>query len=622
SVVPGAEVQAVKEGILEQAETEGAAFTQLFTGIGGFAVIAGLLLLVNIFVMLAEERKTELGMLRAVGLRRVGLVGSFSVEGWMYALAASALGAVVGLGLGRVIAGVAADIFGQGDFALELHFAAELGSVQTAFTMGFVISLLTILFTSLRIARLNVIRAIRDLPEPESGRRQRLLGLVVAAVVLLGAVGLFALSVSSDDAFGVLAGPAIAGAALARLLRHLVPRRAAVSAIATAVLVWALVAFDVFPDAFTETEIALFVVQGVILTAAAVALVSQNQDAIGAVLRRIGGGSSSMALRLGLAYPLARRFRTAMTLSMYALVVFTLTFITVFSHLFAGQVEDFTRRISGGFALRVDSNASNPVPPDAVRALPGVTAVAEQAVVTGEFKARLTDGEFTPWPLASFDEAFVATGPVALLKRAPQYPDDAAAYRAVLADPTLVIVSEFFLQDGGGPPDRALEPGEKLELRDPLSGRTRTLTVAAQAESGFGNLLAYVSRPSLVEQFGATVATNLLFVATEQGVDPVELSDSINGRFLANGADAQAFREIVDENLSGQQQFFRLMQGYLALGLVVGIAGLGVVMVRAVRERRRQIGVLRSLGFQAAAVRRAFLMESSFVAAEGIAIGV
>jgi putative ABC transport system permease protein len=44
-------------------------------------------------------------------------------------------------------------------------------------------------------------------------------------------------------------------------------------------------------------------------------------------------------------------------------------------------------------------------------------------------------------------------------------------------------------------------------------------------------------------------------------------------------------------------------------------------MVRAVRERRRNIGVLRALGFQAGTVQRAFLTESSFVALEGILLG-
>jgi putative ABC transport system permease protein len=60
----------------------------------------------------------------------------------------------------------------------------------------------------------------------------------------------------------------------------------------------------------------------------------------------------------------------------------------------------------------------------------------------------------------------------------------------------------------------------------------------------------------------------------------------------------------------------------LALGLLVGVSGLGVIMVRAVRERRRQVGMLRSLGFQPGTVGRAFLFESSFVAVEGILIGV
>jgi putative ABC transport system permease protein len=54
---------------------------------------------------------------------------------------------------------------------------------------------------------------------------------------------------------------------------------------------------------------------------------------------------------------------------------------------------------------------------------------------------------------------------------------------------------------------------------------------------------------------------------------------------------------------------------------VVGIAGIGVIMVRAVRERRRQVGVLRALGFQSKAVRAAFVVESSFVAVEGVIIG-
>ena len=55
---------------------------------------------------------------------------------------------------------------------------------------------------------------------------------------------------------------------------------------------------------------------------------------------------------------------------------------------------------------------------------------------------------------------------------------------------------------------------------------------------------------------------------------------------------------------------------------MVGIASLGVVATRAVVERRQQIGVLRAIGYRRRVVQLSFLLESSFIALLGIAIGV
>jgi len=615
-----ATVAPVKADLLEAAKTNGDQFTQLFSSIGFFSVLAGVLLLVNIFVMLAQERKTELGMMRAVGLKRAGLVGSFATEGWLYALAASAIGTVAGLGVGRLVVLVAAGIFATGDFSLELRYQADMASIQQGFTIGFLISLVTVVVTSLWVSRLNVIRAIRDLPEPES-RRQRLAMSAFGALVAVVGVALTLFGISGDEPFTVLGGPAMAGLGAVLLLRRWLPSRALVSLVSVGVLVWAVVAFEVLPAAFENTDISIFVEQGIILTAAAVALVTQNQGAIGTFVRRVGGGSQNMSLRLGLAYPLARRFRTGMILTMYALVVFTLTFITVLSHLFQGQIDQFTAKASGGFDVRLASNPANPVPVDAVRRMEGVAAVAEQAVVPGEWQRPGTGG-YERWPVAGFDETFVARGGPALKKIDPAYADASAAYRAVLADPSLAIVGEFFLQQGGGgPPKAPPKPGDKFTVRDALSGRSKELTVAALSEGGFGNAPAMVARRTVDEVFGPLATTDTLLLSVTPGTDAQAVAERLNGQFLANGADADSFRKTVGENLAQQTQFFRLMQGYLALGLVVGIAGLGVVMVRAVRERRRQIGVLRSLGFESGAVRKAFIAESAFVALEGITIG-
>lgn len=615
---PVAGLVAAKADLLAAAEDLGAEFTELFGSIGFFSVLAGVLLLVNIFVMLAQERKSEMGMLRAVGLRRASLVGSFSLEGWMYSLVSAFLGALAGIGLGRVVAGVAANIFGGEEQALDLAFAADAASIQTGFAVGFAISLFTVVVTSLSIARVNVIRAIRDLPEPRV-TRTRLRWLIAGAAVVVGAGAWAASGIPSDEPYATMAGPVLVFAGAVPLASRFASRRLLVSLAASAALVWAVSVFGLFPAAFEGVEIPIFVVQGVILTAAAVALITQNQEVLGAGLRRLGGGRS-MAVRLGLAYPLARRFRTGMILAMYSLVVFTLVFIVVLSNLFSSQIEDFTADVAGGFDLQVSSNPANPVPPEAVLAREDTVAVAPLADVEAQFATPRTGGEFEDWFVTGIDRAFVDQGPSGLGDLG-SYPDAESAYRAVLADPGLVIVSDFFLQSGGGPPEEPLEPGDRLTLRDPVSGRTRDLTIAAIAESSFGNAGVFVSATSLVELYGPRITANRLLVALEEGADPETVAAELNANHLASGADAESFRSLVEANLAGQTQFFRLMQGYLALGLLVGIAGLGVVMVRAVRERRRQVGVLRALGYPAGAVRRAFLVESAFVAAEGIAIG-
>jgi putative ABC transport system permease protein len=112
------------------------------------------------------------------------------------------------------------------------------------------------------------------------------------------------------------------------------------------------------------------------------------------------------------------------------------------------------------------------------------------------------------------------------------------------------------------------------------------------------------------------------YVSVSPGADAGAVADRLTGDLLANGVDARTFRDLVDEQLRQQNGFFRLMEGFLGLGLVIGIAGLGVVMVRAVRERRREIGMLRAMGFPSRVVRSAFLLEAAFIAVQGILIGI
>ena len=184
------DINEAKVGVLDRADRNGSQLAQIYSSLGTFGVLAGILLLVNIFFMLADERKSELGMLRAVGLRRSALVGAFAAEGWCYAVASAIAGTFAGLGLGRLIMAFAAKLRDRGPRSsrLQLHFAFTWSSVQRGMVIGFVIAITTVLITSVWLSRFNIIRAIRDITETPPHRphvRSFYLGILLAAVGLL-----------------------------------------------------------------------------------------------------------------------------------------------------------------------------------------------------------------------------------------------------------------------------------------------------------------------------------------------------------------------------------------------------------------------------------------------------
>jgi len=620
--VHGAEVTASKQDVLDDAATAGRSLTQLFATIGGFSVIAGILLLVNIFVMLSEERKTELGVMRAVGLKRNHLVRAFGMEGAVYAVVAAAAGAVAGVGVGRIIVWVTSGIMNDGsdDFRTEVVFSVAPASVVTGLLIGLSISLLTVWGTSLRIGRLNVIRAIRDLPEPEQVAGG--LGRLVAAstgVVVGGLLFMSGLAASNEVTF--LLGSGVALFSAVPLLARVVPRRAATTAPAAVALAWGTTAFVFFPRVFESADLAAFVVQGVLLVMAAVAIVSANVDQLSRITDRLSGSARGLAARLGLAYPLAKRFRTALLLGMYAIVVFTLTVLATFSQMFAQQAPRLTEETRAGYDVLVQSNPANPATVELLEQQPEVASAATLQWGFPKIDAAKLD-EPMHWPVTGFDQRLLAHGGPKLGTRDPAYASDLEAWHAVLADPALAVVPDFFLQEENGPPSNRLHVGDTFTVINPLIGAQRTFRVAGTVDGDWTFSGAMMSATATEQLLGGIVNPSRHFVTLAPGVDAERAAADLTGRLVDHGVDADTFASLIAAGLSRQVGFFRLMQGFLSLGLVIGIAGLGVVMVRAVRERRRQIGMLRAMGFTSSVVRRAFLVEASFVAVLGILLGV
>jgi putative ABC transport system permease protein len=527
------------------------------------------------------------------------------------------LGAALGILVGWAIVVIAAPIFsGAGDFSLELLFSMTPASILGGFCVGFLISMVTVFLTSLRISRINIIRAIRDLPEPKLAKMRKRTLFVGLLATLLGAAW-FLPYIGDEDAWaGAILGPVIMAWGLVPLFGRFIGRRWPMLIAALFSLVWGIFGNAILGGQFFESgELFAFVVQGVVLTFSAVLVLTQLEDVLESFLRRIA--ARRLPLRLGLAYPMARRFRTGLTLGMFALVMFTMVFIASLSSIFSSQVDRTAARGAGGFDVYATANEANPPAAEELERIDGVTRAIPATFATVLYQ---TEGlsEPEPWAVTGVNSDFVAAGTPALAEKLPGLTGPEVLER-LLADPDSVVVDDFFLQGGGGPPSGEAGAGAQVEITNPLTGETRDLEVIGVVEVDVAFAGSFLSEESLGVLMGNTAAR--FYVQTQPGARGSDVAARLQGEFLASGVEADTFTALVDEQNAISVQFLRLMQGYLALGLLVGIAGLGVVMVRAVRERRHEVGVLRSLGFLPSMIRAAFLVESAFVAFSGIAIG-
>ena len=126
----------------------------------------------------------------------------------------------------------------------------------------------------------------------------------------------------------------------------------------------------------------------------------------------------------------------------------------------------------------------------------------------------------------------------------------------------------------------------------------------------------------LEKMAGEPVSPDTYYIKVSDGADVHEVATNLESAFLGNALDTSILAESNAATQALMRGVLRLFQGFLALGLVVGIAALGVISTRSVVERRQQVGMLRAIGYQSNMVALAFLLESSFIALSGIFVGV
>lgn len=771
------EINDTKRELIDQSEQAGNFLATFFLIFGLFSIAAGMLLIVMIFVMLAAERRSEMGMARAIGTKRSHLVEMFLSEGMTYNLAAAMVGAALGILVSFGITAVMALIFSQFGFNIEPHVTAR--TIVISYSLGVVLTFVTVVFSSWRVSNLNIVAAIRDLDEDQGANPEErtiagylrsvlnasvvgfaalaafvLAGripaiapllLVMAAIGLIGSmvimlrghwlslpaaeravahperipvwpfllapiyvpallvvrftrdrrpdavppwlvaagaviiplgivlsalqdrdrpitwspgIGTFLIflgvlfvqwGLDENIAFFFAFGFSISGAGIALVVRFFgVPPRLAFSGIAALViLLWGLTAGGRLESIFgkLDGDAEMFFLSGVAMVTASTFIFMYNADVVLPAVSRLGGLSSSLlpAVRTAVAYPLASKFRTGMTMVMISLVVFALTMMSTmnatFDRIFLAD------SALGGWDIVADENPNNPIPSigaaldDAGSSTQqqfraeGVLTFADESFVRQEFP---TFSNSSGYPVIAVDRGFLDGGHVPLSARATGFESDADVWAALKTRDNVAVIDGFTLEEGGGGffSDESFQikgiatDADEFEpvtiiVGDEVTAASIEVEVIGVIEFGASQSFfgVFVPQSAFLRIFGVGEFSRHM-IALEDPGQSKDVAREIEATLFTAGVQAESLKERVADEQALNRNFFRLMQGFMGLGLLVGIAAVGVIAFRTVVERRQQIGMLRAIGYKRSTVALSFLLESSFITLLSVVSGI
>lgn len=642
----GLRVDEVKADGLDQADQQGANFLALFSTFGTFTISAGILLIFLVFVLLAAERRGEMGTARAIGTQRRHLVQMFVFEGAAYDVLAAAVGAVLGLALSvlmvRLIAGALSD-----SGLVTIRYRLTWTSLVVAFALGALLTMAVVALAAWRVSGLNIVAAVRNLPQPPRHRRRRAGWAVAAALVVVGAL-LFLAGVSSKDAVALLVGGSLVLVALVPVIRTLGgSERAAYTAAGLAVLAWNLLPFSAYKALVPGLEMgfSVFVLVGLLLVAGATWVVVFNlHPLLEALMWALGRSRRAAAVaRTAVANPLRNRFRTGATMGLFSLVVFTLVSGASISSSFLSAFNDQST-FSGGYDITAQTSPLNPIRnmDRALSRAPGiqrsdVASYAGQSYVPIEARqSGPAGGGRASYVVRGLDPAFLHHTTYGFAARAHGYGSDRAVWDALARHPGLAVIDAFsvprrqnfgttevsdFKLHGFYLEDHTFSP-VPVQVTDTQSGRTlRLRVIGVLADSVPLAMVGLSTSQRTLVPLGAQAAPTVWYFKVREGVDPVAEADRLEAAFLPHGMQATAQSAALHDAVSASLTFQYLILGFLGLGLVIGVAALGVISARAVVERRQQIGVLRAIGFQARMVQASFLLESLLITLTGVVTG-
>ena len=145
---PQSIIEAVSEGLT--------AFTIFMGSVAGISLLVGGIGIMNVMLVSVTERIREIGVRKAMGAKRRDILSQFVLESVLLTLGGGIAGALLGIGLSKLVSGV--ELAGEGS---ELQTMVTPDVIVLVLTVSISIGLFFGIYPAFRAAGLHPIEALR-----------------------------------------------------------------------------------------------------------------------------------------------------------------------------------------------------------------------------------------------------------------------------------------------------------------------------------------------------------------------------------------------------------------------------------------------------------------------------
>ena len=639
---------AAKDDALAAAEEGAGVLSGMFLVFGAFTIGAGILLVLTIVMMLAESRRIDEAIIRAIGLKRSDMRSLALMEGMMTSSAASVIGGMFGLFLAWVVSLAFSSVFASAG-ADGIAFSFSFESMLIGMSWGFLIAMLTLWLTALWTSRLNIVQALRGLsPMRSRGIPWWLLLLLIALFGGGGVTGLTIFTIDSSSSlrfalWHIMASFFIMG--MVPLVTYVLPHlkgwtirntgRNTMAALGISLALWAFSPDSWAPvDSGIKPDEITFAVLGMIQVFAGVMILSGIAPRVASWLtsRSFFSKRFGPVVKVSLAHPASSPLRTAVIMGMFSLTVFSVVVLAGYSVQFEEHSSGYVEDASGEFEIILSSSRQVPLnlssDPSEWKLNETDSEDIDAVGIVNRAVVWIDDGEDKiGYILRGVDSGFIDHGAITLQDWDRSLGDTKLeAWQSMKSNQNIVFVdSSFALIDpntGESIAGMTLPIGKTISLIDISNpGNSRKVLVGGvlSESSQLFSAGIWMNGEIVDEQFGGV--DTRIYVSHGEDVSSNDLEKSLSNDLSSQGVYTYVVEDEILLLLGLIFAILVIFQSYLALGLIVGIAGIGVVTYRSVSERSGEIGMLRALGFRKRMVMTGMIIEVSWVSLLGMLNG-